>query len=216
MEGLKYHHLVPLLHQFSCGAEPGRAGTHYGHLITGRLRQFRYTYCPVSPLIVCGEALQVAYGHGGELLGHYAHLFALVFLWTDPAAYGGEAVVFFQLPGAPCVVSLCDEFDEGRYVYTYGTACTAEGLLALETAAGLQSGKLRGVTLGYLAEVLYPLMMVLLRHALPGGLLLFQVVPFFTYSGVFHLFTSWNWPANRWFISCSRSVYVLSLFISSS
>ena len=82
-------------------------------------------------MVVCDESFEPADSDGGIALAADAGRFALDFLWTDPARYSRQVVVFSDEFCGGKEIAFGDEFDKAGYIDTNRAAGDAFGVFAL-------------------------------------------------------------------------------------
>ena len=92
-----------------------------------------------------GESLQPADGHGRALFVEDAFFFALLFLGTDPAANGRQAILFFQYADGGGKIRFGDFFDKSGNVDFHRTTFDAKGFFTLQAAFGFADGQFRRI-----------------------------------------------------------------------
>lgn len=166
MKGFEDRNIITELDKITGDGQSRGSGADNGDLFTVGGRNRRDVNGALVSFIIGGKSLQAADGHGLPFLAQDAGLFTLIFLGTDAAADGGEAIRFFQGPGGPNKISLGNLEDEFRDPDVDGAAVHTSGLLALDAAPRFQYGRLRGITARHFVKVLHPVPGVLLRHRL--------------------------------------------------
>ncbi len=163
VQRFEQRHLMAQLHQVGGDGEARGPGTDDRDLLSGWRSPLRHLY-PMLPLPVRQVSLQAAYADRVPLLAQDARLLALLLLGADTAANGRKSVLGLYHGYAVRIVAFVDALDEIRYRYVHGAALSALRVLALKASAGLLMGHLLGVAQSDLAEVLYPLLRLLLGH----------------------------------------------------
>ena len=167
MQGLEYGYRVSHPGQIGSTGEAGRPRSHHGSPLSGWRQKLAYGALFGGEVPVGHIALQAAYGHRHPLLSQHASALALHLLGTDPAADSGQAVLSLQSLDCSGHVALTQGQDEGRDLYTYGTALHALGLLALDASFGLLGRLLRAVSQSHLLKIAFSLLGRLLGHLHP-------------------------------------------------
>ena len=101
VQGLEDRDVIAELDQIAGDRQPGRTGADDRDPFPVGLRRRRDRDLARLPLVIGGEPLQAADGHGLALLPEDADLLALVLLRADAAADGGKAVRLLEFRAPP-------------------------------------------------------------------------------------------------------------------
>ena len=168
VERLEDGDVVAVLAKLAGGGEPGGTGADDGDFFPGIRAGFNAGEALAVPLVVCGEALEIADGHGSELLRQHAAFLALGLLRADASAHRRKRVGLLDDFDRLEKILFDDRLDEGRDVDAYGTSVDAGRLLALEAALGFQDRLVVAQPEGDLVEVMDAVLGRLLIHFLSG------------------------------------------------
>ena len=174
VQGLEDRHVITEIDQIARDREPRGTGADHRDLFPVGLCRRGDGDIARLLLVVGGEPLKAADGHGFSLLPEDADLLALVLLRADAAADGGEGVRFLEFERRLDELPFGDQLDESRDIDIDGASGNAAGLLALDAALRLGDCGLLGITRGHFVKVFDPDIGRLLGHLLPGDLFLLR------------------------------------------
>ena len=153
--------------------------------------------------MIRGKSLQVADRNGIPFLGQYALYFALRFLGTYTATYGGQTVPGPEIPDRAGEISFLDEPDEPGYVDLDRTAGNAARPPALQASFRFFYGRLRAVSQGNLIEVACSHLGSLLGHGLSWYFLFLPFLRTFLRTFFRHILLRYIHPIGTAFLTSS-------------
>jgi hypothetical protein len=113
-----------------------------------------------------GEPLQPADGHGGALAIENTFVLALLFLGTDPAANGRQAVLLLQDANGSRKILCGDPVDEAGNIDLDRAALHAERVFTLQAAFGFADGQFGRIAQRHFLKIASSDMRGLLGHVL--------------------------------------------------
>ncbi len=157
MQGLEDHHLATGLGQIRGASDAGGTGADDGNPAAVGLN-VRLSGPALGDGHVADETFQTPDRYRFQVLAYHAHLFALRFLGTDPAANGGQQVRLREHIVRTVEVLVTDLLDEAGNVDCYRATLHTGFLGTHDASLGLVERLRHRVTACNLCKVAHPLL----------------------------------------------------------